>query len=84
MKATIERAKLLRCLSHVQSVVERRNTIPILSNVLIEAATDGTVRIMATDLDLQVLEGLQAASVESAGAITVSAHLLFEIGRAHV
>ena len=51
MKATIERAKLLRCLSHVQSVVERRNTIPILSNVLIEAAAGGTVRIMATDLD---------------------------------
>ena len=41
MKATIERAKLLRCLSHVQSVVERRNTIPILSNVLIEASADG-------------------------------------------
>jgi DNA polymerase-3 subunit beta len=81
MKATIERAKLLRCLSHVQSVVERRNTIPILSNVLIEAHTDGTVKIMATDLDLQVVESLDAASVESAGAITVSAHLLFDIAR---
>ena len=81
MKATIERAKLLRCLSHVQSVVERRNTIPILSNVLIEAASGGTVRIMATDLDLQVVESLQAASVESPGAITVSAHLLFDIAR---
>ena len=81
MKATIERAKLLRCLSHVQSVVERRNTIPILSNVLIEAHNDGTVKIMATDLDLQVVESLDAASVESAGAITVSAHLLFDIAR---
>ncbi len=81
MKATIERAKLLRCLSHVQSVVERRNTIPILSNVLIEAHTDGTVKIMATDLDLQVVESLDAVSVESAGAITVSAHLLFDIAR---
>jgi len=81
MKATIERAKLLRCLSHVQSVVERRNTIPILSNVLIESHTDGTVKIMATDLDLQVVESLDAASVESAGAITVSAHLLFDIAR---
>ena len=58
MKATIERATLLRCLSHVQSVVERRNTIPILSNVLIEAAPDNTVRIMATDLDLQVVESM--------------------------
>ena len=81
MKATIERAKLLRCLSHVQSVVERRNTIPILSNVLIEAHGDGTVKIMATDLDLQVVESLDAASVETPGAITVSAHLLFDIAR---
>jgi DNA polymerase-3 subunit beta len=81
MKATIERATLLRCLSHVQSVVERRNTIPILSNVLIEAAGDGTVKIMATDLDLQVIETMSAVSVEGAGAITVSAHLLFDIAR---
>ena len=81
MKATIERAKLLRCLSHVQSVVERRNTIPILSNVLIEASSDGLVKIMATDLDLQVVENLVAASVDSPGSITVSAHLLFDIAR---
>ncbi|AXU19381.1 DNA polymerase III subunit beta [Novosphingobium sp. THN1] len=81
MKATIERATLLRCLSHVQSVVERRNTIPILSNVLIEAAPDSTVRLMATDLDLQIVETMAAVSVESPGAITVSAHLLFDIAR---
>ena len=81
MKATIERATLLRCLSHVQSVVERRNTIPILSNVLIEADEGGSVKVMATDLDLQVIENMAAASVESAGAITVSAHLLFDIAR---
>ena len=81
MKATIERATLLKSLSHVQSVVERRNTIPILSNVLIEASGDGHVRIMATDLDLQVIESLEAVSVEQAGAITVSAHLLFDIAR---
>lgn len=81
MKATIERATLLRCLSHVQSVVERRNTIPILSNVLIESSADGTVKVMATDLDLQVVESFSAVSVESAGAITVSAHLLFDIAR---
>ncbi|ARU16484.1 DNA polymerase III subunit beta [Croceicoccus marinus] len=81
MKATIERATLLHSLSHVQSVVERRNTIPILSNVLIEAAADGNVRLMATDLDLQVVEVMPAASVEGAGAITVSAHLLFDIAR---
>lgn len=81
MKATIERATLLRCLSHVQSVVERRNTIPILSNVLIDADVGGSVRVMATDLDLQVVETMSASSVDQPGAITVSAHLLFDIAR---
>ena len=80
MKATIERATLLRCLSHVQSVVERRNTIPILSTVLIEAEGDDSLRVMATDLDLQVIEHMDA-NVDSAGSITVSAHLLFDIAR---
>ena len=80
MKATIERATLLKSLSHVQSVVERRNTIPILSNVLIEAREDGSIRLMATDLDLQVDESVPA-TVDQAGATTVSAHTLFDIVR---
>ncbi|WP_404710978.1 DNA polymerase III subunit beta [Sphingomonas sp. MMS24-J13] len=79
MKATIERATLLKSLGHVQSVVERRNTIPILSNVLIEATADG-LRLMATDLDLQIVETI-AAQVETTGATTVSAHTLFDIAR---
>jgi DNA polymerase-3 subunit beta len=80
MKATIERATLLKSLGHVQSVVERRNTIPILSNVLIEARDDGSLRLMATDLDLQVDESVPA-NVAQAGATTVSAHTLFDIVR---
>ncbi|HEX2802656.1 MAG TPA: DNA polymerase III subunit beta [Sphingomicrobium sp.] len=80
MKATIERATLLKALAHVQSVVERRNTIPILSNVLIEARDDNSMRMMATDLDLQVDESVPA-NVEQAGATTVPAHTLFDIVR---
>ena len=80
MKATIERATLLKSLGHVQSVVERRNTIPILSNVLIEAKDDGSLRLMATDLDLQVDESVPA-QVAQAGATTVSAHTFFDIVR---
>ncbi len=80
MKATIERATLLKGLSHVQSVVERRNTIPILSNVLIEATAEGSLRLMATDLDLQINESV-AAAVDQPGATTVSAHTLFDIAR---
>jgi DNA polymerase III subunit beta len=80
MKATIERATLLRSLGHVQSVVERRNTIPILSNVLIEASEGSGLRLMATDLDLQINETVEA-NVTQAGATTVSAHTLFDIVR---
>jgi DNA polymerase III subunit beta len=80
MKATIERATLLKSLSHVQSVVERRNTIPILSNVLIEASADGAIKLMATDLDLQIVESV-SAQVEQPGATTISAHTLFDIAR---
>jgi DNA polymerase-3 subunit beta len=60
--------------------VERRNTIPILSNVLIEARDDGSIRLMATDLDLQVDESVPA-NVDQAGATTVSAHTFFDIVR---
>jgi DNA polymerase-3 subunit beta len=80
MKATIERAVLLKSLGHVQSVVERRNTIPILSNVLLEAREDGSLRLMATDLDLQVDESVPA-NVTQPGAITVPAHTFFDIVR---
>ncbi len=80
MKATIERATLLKSLGHVQSVVERRNTIPILSNVLIEAAADGSIRLTATDLDLQIVDSVQAA-VDRPGAITIPAHTFFDIAR---
>src|SRR6201992_761523 len=79
MKATIERAVLLKSLGHVQSVVERRNTIPILSNLLIEAE-DANLRLTATDLDLQIVETV-AAQIDQPGAITVPAHTLFDIVR---
>ncbi len=80
MKATIERATLLKGLGHVHSVVERRNTIPILSNVLLEGSEGGGLRLMATDLDLQIDETVDA-SVSDAGATTVPAHTLFDIVR---
>ena len=79
MKATIDRATLLKGLGHVHSVVERRNTIPILSNVLIEAGEDG-IRLMATDLDLQINETVEANVTES-GSTTVPAHTFFDIVR---
>jgi DNA polymerase-3 subunit beta len=79
MKLSIERATLLKALSQAQSVVERRNTIPILANVLIEA--DGNqVSLRATDLDIEVVDRAPAM-VERAGSTTVSAVMLHEIVR---
>lgn len=79
MKVTIERSDLLKAMSRAQGVVERRNTIPILANVLIEGEGDG-VSFRATDLDIEVIDRVPAM-VERAGATTVGAHTLHEIVR---
>ncbi len=79
MKVSIERAALLKAMSRAQGVVERRNTIPILSNVLIEAEGE-RLNLRATDLDIEVVEEIPA-NVETPGATTVSAHTLHEIVR---
>ena len=79
MKFSIERSDLLKAVGQAQSVVERRNTIPILANVLIEAEGD-RVSFRATDLDIEVVDEAPA-KVERSGATTVSAVLLHEIVR---
>ena len=79
MKFSIERSALLKAVAQAQSVVERRNTIPILANVLIEAEGD-SVQFRATDLDIEVVDRAPA-KVERAGATTVSAVTLNEIVR---
>ncbi len=79
MRITIERSVLLKSLNHVHRVVERRNTIPILSNVLIRTDENGLM-LKATDLDLEVVEHVPAM-VEVPGATTVPAHILFDIVR---
>jgi DNA polymerase III subunit beta len=79
MKVTVERAELLKSLGHVHRVVERRNTIPILANVLIRAEKTA-LSLKATDLDLEVIESI-SAEVSPAGSTTVPAHMFYEIVR---
>lgn len=79
MKFTIERAVLLRSLAHVQSVVERRNTIPILSNVKVDVEAQ-RLRLSATDMDLEVVEAV-AADTDADGSTTVPAHTLYDVVR---
>ena len=79
MKVTIERSVLLKALGHVHRIVERRNTIPILANVLIEAG-DGKLARKSTDLDLEAVESVPA-DVGQNGATTVPAHVIYDIVR---
>ena len=79
MKVTVERSELLRSLGHVHRVVERRNTIPILANVLVRADR-AKLALKATDLDLEVTDAI-AAEVGPGGATTVPAHMLYDIVR---
>ncbi|MBU6471712.1 MAG: DNA polymerase III subunit beta [Alphaproteobacteria bacterium] len=79
MKITVERGAFLKALSHVQSVVERRNTIPILSNVMIEAGK-GRLKLTATDLDIEIVESIPADVLRN-GSATAPAHMLYDIVR---
>ena len=79
MKLAFERAALLKSLAHVQSVVERRTTIPILSNVKLEADADG-ISLTATDMDLSVVEATEAEVIQP-GATTAPAHTLYDVVR---
>jgi DNA polymerase-3 subunit beta len=77
MKVRIGRDELLTGLQRVQGVVEKRNTMPILSNVLLEARQEGA-EIVATDLEIG-MRGLYKAAVLETGGVTISARKLFEI-----
>jgi DNA polymerase-3 subunit beta len=79
MRFTIERTNFLKTLGHVQSIVEKRNTIPVLSNVRIEAK-DGNISFKATDMDIEITEIVEA-NISEEGATTAPAHMLYDIAR---
>ncbi|MCT4575491.1 MAG: DNA polymerase III subunit beta, partial [Alphaproteobacteria bacterium] len=79
MKIIVEQSSILRVLSHIQSIVERKNTIPILSNVMIKAENNKLL-LTATDMDIEIIESIDAEVIES-GATTVPAHTLYDIVR---
>ena len=86
MKLTITKSELNRGLSRIQAIVEKRNSMPILANALLEARLPedgeetGTLELAATDLEVGI-RGVHPARVETAGSLTISAKKLFEITR---
>ena len=83
MKLTIDKSDLHRGLSRLQAVVERRHSMPILANVLLEASSQGDtgqLELVATDLEIGIRD-VHPAKVQDTGSITVSARKLFDIVR---
>jgi DNA polymerase-3 subunit beta len=78
MHITIEKAALSRTLSHLHRIVEKKSTIPVLSNVKIEAGK--ALRLTATNVDLEIVEDVEAR-VQESGATTLPAHVLYDIVR---
>src|SRR5262245_36539021 len=83
MKLSIPKSDLQRALGRIQAIVERRNSMPILANVLLDATKesgDGTLIVAATDLEVGI-RSTQSAKVAKPGALTVSARKLFDVVR---
>src|SRR5437660_5932780 len=81
MQFVIARGALQKELAFVQGVVERKNTIPVLANILIESAGEDAIRISGTDLDVTIRCDADAQEIKSQGAICVQARKLFDIAR---
>ena len=79
MKFSIEKNNFYKSISHVQNIVERKSTLPILANLLIEAK-DNSLILSATDMDISIKDSLDCNIIEE-GSTTVSAHTLYEIVR---
>ena len=81
MQFVMARGALQKELAFVQGVVERKNTIPVLANILIESAGEEAIRISGTDLDVTIRCDADAEEIKSQGAICVQARKLFDIAR---
>lgn len=81
MEFSISKTALTKELGFVQGIVERKNTIPVLSNILIESVGENTIRIIATDLDVTIRCETEAESIGKPGSMCVQARKLFDISR---
>jgi DNA polymerase-3 subunit beta len=81
MQFVVSKQNLQKELSYVQGVVERKNTIPVLSNILIESVGEGSIRLTGTDLDVTIRCDMDAEDIKTPGSICVQARKLFEIAR---
>src|SRR3569832_1873648 len=81
MLFVVSKQNLQKELGFVQGVVEKKNTLPVLSNILIESVGENTIRITGTDLDVTIRCDMDAEEITTPGSMCVQARKLFEIAR---
>ena len=81
MQFVVSKQNLQKELGFVQGIVEKKNTIPVLSNILIESVGENTIRLTGTDLDVTIRCDMDAEDISTPGSICVQARKLFEIAR---
>jgi DNA polymerase III subunit beta len=81
MQFVVSKQNLQKELAFVQGVVEKKNTIPVLSNIMIESVGESTIRLTGTDLDVTIRCDMDAEDISTPGSICVQARKLFEIAR---
>src|SRR5881394_3501157 len=81
MQFVVNKQNLQKELGFVQGIVERKNTIPVLSNILLESVGETNIRITGTDLDVTIRCDMDAEEISAPGAMCVQARKLFEIAR---
>ena len=77
MKFIVAKSDIFKTLSHLQSIVSKKNTLPILSNILIEA-DDNTLTLSATDMDISIKETITCNIIDT-GSTTLNAQMIFDI-----
>ena len=80
MEFAINRDIFLKSLGHAYGIIEKKNTLPILSNVLLEAK-NSKIKITATDLDIIYSEEISLDNLKKEGSTTTSANILYDILR---
>ena len=79
MKFKVKKIEIFKTLSHLQGIVDKKNTLPILSNILIEAQSN-YLTLSSTDMDISIVEKIKC-NVEEEGATTINSQILYDIVR---
>jgi len=80
MKFQISKKELFKSISHLQGIVDKKNSLPILSNILIEA-NDNYLKLSSTDMDISIIDKI-SCNVQESGSTTINSQIFYDIIKA--